>query len=163
LLIKCVSTNGLLLEKRLPDLLEDGVKAVTVTVNAPDGDVGMHIYSWVRYSGIIYHGKEAAELLITQQLRGIKAALSAGLRLKVNSVLVPGINERHMVRLARRLKEIGVPLMNIMPLIPGGRMKNLRRPTCDEIRDVRDLCTAAIPQFHRCEHCRADIIRLPSH
>jgi nitrogen fixation protein NifB len=162
-LIKCVSTNGLLLEKRLPDLIEDGVKAVTVTVNAPDGDVGMHIYSWVRYSGIIYRGKEAAEILITQQLRGIKAALSAGLRLKVNSVLVPGINERHMVRLARRLKEIGVPLMNIMPLIPGGRMKNLRRPTCDELQDVRDLCTAAIPQFHRCEQCRADVIRLPSH
>lgn len=162
-LIKCVSTNGLLLEKRLPDLLEDGVKAVTVTVNAPDGDVGMHIYSWVRYNGIIYCGKEAAELLITQQLRGIKAALSAGLRLKVNSVLVPGINERHMVRLAQRLKEIGVPLMNIMPLIPGGRMKKLRRPTCDEIRDVRDLCAAAIPQFHRCEQCRADIRRLPSH
>jgi len=160
-LIKCVSTNGLLLEERLPDLLGVGVKALTVTVNAPDGNVGMHIYSWVRYGGTVYRGKEAAEILIAQQLRGIKAALSAGLRLKVNSVLVPGINDAHMDRLAGRLKEIGVPLMNIMPLIPGGRMKDLRRPTCDEIRDVRDSCAAVIPQFHRCEQCRADVIRLP--
>jgi len=160
-LMKCVSTNGLLLEERLPDLLAVGVKALTVTVNAPDGEVGMHIYSWVRYGGIIYRGKEAAEILITKQLRGIKAALSAGLRLKVNSVLVPGINDAHMVRLAARLKKISVPLMNIMPLIPGGKMKDLRHPTCDEIRDVRNLCAAAIPQFHRCEQCRADVIRLP--
>jgi nitrogen fixation protein NifB len=162
-LTKCVSTNGLLLEERLPDLVEVGVKALTVTVNAPDSIVGTNIYSWVRYHGVVYRGKEAADILLERQFHGIKAALSAGLRLKVNCVLVPGINDSHMVRLARLLRNAGVPLMNIMPLIPGGQMKDLRAPTCDEIRGARDACSALVTQFRRCEQCRADIIRMPRH
>ncbi len=160
-LIKCVSTNGLLLEERLADLIGAGVKALTVTVNAPDSLVGAGIYSWVRYHGVIYYGQEAAGILLGRQLRGIKAALSAGLRLKVNCVLVPGVNDSHLVNLARLLNAIGVPLMNIVPLIPGGNMENLRAPTCQELQDARDGCSAFVPQFRRCEQCRADVIRLP--
>lgn len=162
-LTKCVSTNGLLLEERLPDLVEVGVKALTMTVNATDSAVGGSIYSWVRYHGVLYRGKEAAGVLLERQLRGIKAALSAGLRLKVNCVLVPGINDSHVVMLARLLRDEGVSLMNIMPLIPGGKMKSLRAPTCEETRNARDICAAFVPQFRRCEQCRADIVRMPSH
>ena len=59
-LLKCISTNGLLLEDRLPQVLEVGIRALTVTVNAPDSSVGKHIYSWVKYQGTIYRGEEAA-------------------------------------------------------------------------------------------------------
>lgn len=160
-LMKCVSSNGLLLEKTLPQLIEVGVSALTVTVNAPDGEVGRQIYCWARYDGAIYRGQQAAEILIEQQQRGIRAAIKAGLTLKVNSVLIPGINDQHMRRLACQLRELGVRLMNIMPLIPGGQMADRRPPTCDELRQVQEDCEDIVPQFRLCEQCRADVVRFP--
>ncbi len=160
-ILKCISTNGLLLEDMLPQVLEVGIRALTVTVNAPDSSVGKDIYSWVKYEGTIYRGEEAATLLITKQFNGIRNALDAGLSVKVNTVLIPGVNDQHMVKLALQLREAGVRLMNIMSLIPSGKMKDLRAPTCDELRKARRACEQIIPQFYRCEHCRADVVYLP--
>jgi len=160
-LVKCISTNGLLLEDKLPELIAAGVRALTVTVNAPDGGVGKHIYSWVKYQGTTYRGEVAAEVLLTGQLRGIRQALEAGLGLKVNTVLIPGVNDQSMVKLACRLREAGVRLMNIMPLIPSGPMRGYRAPTCDELRQARRDCEEIVPQFYRCEQCRADVVYLP--
>jgi len=160
-LLKCISTNGLILEDRLPQVLEVGIRALTVTVNAPDSSVGKDIYSWVKYQGTIYRGEEAAALLITKQFSGIRKALDAGLSVKVNTVLIPGVNDQHIVKLAFRLRQAGVKLMNIMPLIPSGKMKNHPPPTCDELRKARRDCEEIIPQFYRCEQCRADVVYLP--
>ena len=160
-ILKCISTNGLLLEDRLPQVLEVGIGALTVTVNAPDSSVGKDIYSWAKYQGTIYRGEEAATLLITKQFSSIRKALDAGLSVKVNTVFIPGINDRRMVKLALCLREAGVRLMNIMPLIPSGKMKNYRAPTCDELRETRRDCQEIIPQFYRCEQCRADVVYLP--
>ncbi len=156
-----ISTNGLALEDRLPQILEVGIRALTVTVNAPGSDIGKHIYSWVRYRGRIYQGQEAGQVLLASQLCGIKKALDVGLSLKVNTVLIPEVNDRHMVELALRLRETGVRLMNIMPLIPSGKMKNHRAPTCDELRETRRDCEKIVPQFYRCKQCRADVVYLP--
>jgi nitrogen fixation protein NifB len=161
-LILCASTNGLLLEEKLPLLLEAGVQTLTVTVNAPDGEVGEQIYGWARYKGRTHRGRQAADLLIDRQMRGIRAALAAGLAVKVNTVLVPGVNDRHVERLAQRLCALGVHLMNVMPLIPGGKMSDRRPPTCKELRQAREACAAWVPQFGKCEQCRADVIRFPS-
>ncbi len=160
-LLKCVSTNGLLLTGAIPRLVEVGVRALTVTVNAPDSQVGAQIYLWVRQGGLVLRGQAASEVLIRSQMDGIRAALEAGLAVKVNTVLIPGVNDHGMVRLACRLNGLGVRLMNIMPLIPCGLMKDRRPPTCEELRKVRSDCEAAVPQFRRCEQCSADVIRFP--
>ena len=160
-LLKCISTNGLLLEESLPRLLQVGVTALTVTINAPDGQVGQEIYCWVRHQGAIYRGPEAAELLIASQMRGVRAALEAGLAVKVNAVLIPDVNDAHMVRLARRLAELGVLLMNIMPLIPCGRMVDRRAPTCDELHMAQNACEQLVPQFRSCSQCSADVVCFP--
>jgi len=160
-ILKCISTNGLLLGEKLSQILAAGISAVTVTVNAPDSAVGKFIYSWVRYQGTIYRGQEAAEVLISSQLHGIKMAIDAGLSLKVNTVLIPGVNDTHLVRLASLLRETGVSLMNIIPLFSAGRMRDYRAPTCDELRWTRQACGVVIPQFYRCEQCRADVVYLP--
>ncbi len=160
-LVKCLSTNGLRLEEALPHLLQVGVRALTVTLNAVDPAVGERIYAWVRYGGRLYRGREAAELLLERQLAGIQAALAAGLPVKVNTVLIPGVNDIHLPELAQRLAHLGVPLMNVMPLIPAGRMRERRAPTCDELRAARDACEVHLPQFRRCEQCRADVVALP--
>ncbi len=158
----CLCTNGLQLEDKLEEIIYAGVRALTVTVNAANSSVGKDIYSWVKHKGIIYRDEEAAALLISKQFSGIDATLRAGISVKVNTVLIPGINDRHIKKLATRLRETGVGLMNIMPLIPSGKMKNHRAPTCDELREIRKDCEEIIPQFHSCEQCRADVIYLPS-
>ncbi len=160
-LTKCVSSNGLMLEERLPLLLEVGVEALTVTVNSVDAEVGERVYAWVRHDGVVYRGCEAAEVLIAAQARGVQAAFEAGLAVKVNTVLIPGVNDRHVVDVARRLRELGVRLMNLMPLIPGGRMRDLHAPTCEELRRARLACGEEIQQFRACEQCRADVVRFP--
>jgi len=157
----CLCTNGLLLEDRLEAITDAGVRALTVTVNAADSTVGKDIYSRVKYRGTIYRGEEAAVLLIAKQFGGISKALRAGLVVKVNTVLIPGVNDRHMIKLSKRLRETGVGLMNIVPLIPSGKMKDLRAPTCDELKEARRICGEIIPQFYRCEQCRADVVYLP--
>jgi len=160
-IVNCLCTNGLLLEDRLEAMAGAGVSALTVTVNAADSRVGKHIYSWVKYQGTIYRGEEAAALLITRQFSGIRKAIAAGFSIKVNTVLIPGVNDEHMMKLALRLREAGVSLMNIMPLIPSGKMKHYRAPTCDELRKTRQDCEEVVPQFYRCEQCRADVVYLP--
>jgi len=160
-IVGCLCTNGLLLEDKLEAIADTGVRALTVTVNAPDSSIGKNIYSWVKYQGTVYRGEEAAALLITKQFSGIRKALDAGLPVKVNTVLIPGVNDQHMMELALRLRETGVRLMNIMPLIPSGKMRNHRVPTCDELITARQNCEEILPQFYRCEQCRADVVYLP--
>ena len=160
-LTTCVSSNGLLLAEMLPALIAAGVTALTVTVNAADAEVGQHIYRWVHYHGETYRGREGAELLIERQFAGIRAALAGGLAVKVNCVLIPGVNADTMTLLAIHLRDCGVRLLNIMPLIPGGDLANWPAPTCDELRQLRDRCAPFVAQFRRCEHCRADVQRFP--
>jgi nitrogen fixation protein NifB len=160
-LFKCLSTNGLLLEQKLPQLLKVGLRTLTVTVNAVDGVVGEQIYLWVRHKGQILRGREAVEILIASQMRGIRAALDAGLVVKANTVLIPGVNDGQVTTLAQRLQELGVHLMNIMPLIPCGQMKARRRPTPGELQSARLACAELLPQFRKCEQCSADVVRFP--
>ena len=160
-LLKCMSTNGLLLEDKLAEVVSVGIRTLTVTINAVDSQVGKGIYSWIRYRGNVYRGEEAARLLIAKQFSGIRKAVDAGLTIKVNTVLIPGINDGQMSKIARGIKEVGVKLMNIMPLVPSGKMKNRPPPTCNELRKAQRECAKIIPQFHHCEQCRADVVYLP--
>ena len=160
-LMKCVSSNGLRLQERLQEMLSVGITSLTVTVNAVDPEVGQRIYEWVRYEDATYRGREAAEVLIKNQWAGIRDALVAGLAVKVNTVLIPGINDQHVREIASRLRQAGVGLMNLMPLLPAGRMSDRRAPTCEELQAARSACEVLVPQFRRCEHCRADIVYMP--
>ena len=100
-LIKCMSTNGLLLPKYADKLAELGVNSVTVTINAVDPDIAEEIYSFIKYEGKVYKGLEAAEILIKNQLEGVEKAAANGLVVKVNSVLIPGLNDEHIVEIAK--------------------------------------------------------------
>ena len=93
-----------------------------VTVNAVDPEIGKDIYAFVQYEGKIYKGKEGAEILLKNQLEGIKKVTDLGVIVKVNSVLIPGLNDEHIVEIAKKVKECGASLMNVLPLIPLNKM-----------------------------------------
>lgn len=158
----CLSTNGLNLPQNVDRLKSLNVRFITVTVNAIDPQIGAKIYDFVHYQGRNYHGVEAAEILLTKQQEGIKRAAQAGMLVKVNSVLIPGINADHLPAVAKKAKELGAYIINILPLIPvpGTRFESVPAPTAKQRKDLQDLCEVDIRQMRHCRQCRADAIGL---
>ena len=158
-LIKCLSTNGLLLPKYAKKLADLNLKTITVTVNAVKPEILKEIVDWVYYDGKVYKEEEGAKILIKNQIEGIKKAYDLDLIVKINTVLIPEINLNHVIEIAKTFKDIAY-LQNIIPLIPIYKMENLRRPTCEEISRVRDECEEYLQQFRACQQCRADAVGL---
>ncbi|HML04683.1 MAG TPA: radical SAM protein [Methanobacterium sp.] len=160
-LIKCMSTNGLLLPDKADLLAELKINTITVTVNAIDPEIGKEIYSGVFYDGKLYKGKEAFEILVKNQLEGIEKISEKGIVVKVNAVLIPGINDKHIIDIAKAVKERGASLTNVLPLIPLNKFKDIPKPGCNEISEVRDQVEEIIPVFRACTQCRADAYGIP--
>ena len=160
-LVRCVASNGLLLAEKADELKELGVNTATVTINSIDPEVGGKIYSWVRYNGTTYKEEEGAKILIKNQLKGVEKASENGLVVKINTVLIPDINMGQIKEIAKQTYERGAVLMNIIPMIPLYKFENLEPPTCDDLKEARDLATEYLPQFRLCRQCRADAIGVP--
>ncbi|MDA8336188.1 MAG: radical SAM protein [Peptococcaceae bacterium] len=154
--VKCVSTNGLLLEQSLPALRAAGVRTVTVTVNAVSAAAGAMIYQYALLGEEVYRGKEAAGLLWERQRRGIRLAASMGLAVKVNSVLIPGVNEGEMPLIAGQVKAAGAQIMNVIPMIPQGAFVMMPAPTAGQVGELRRKLDPVISQMTHCQRCRAD-------
>ncbi|WP_077610419.1 radical SAM protein [Clostridium sp. Marseille-P2415] len=157
-LIKCMSTNGLLLYERADEIIEIGVESVTVTVNAVDPEIEAKLNRWIVYHGNVYEGARAAEILIENQLKGIKRIADAGITVKVNTVLVPNINGEHIEDIAKAVKEAGASIYNIIPLIPQSDLSDETAPVCREIDEARTAAGKYIDVFRHCQHCRADAV-----
>ncbi len=157
-LMRCLSTNGLLLPDRIDEIEELGVGTVTVTLNAVDPAVGKEIYSFVNYRGKKYEGQEAAEVLLKNQLKGIEEAVKRKILVKVNTVLVPGVNDQHVVEVAKKAAELGVYMQNIIPLIPQFKFAHIKPPTPQEKRAIQEKCSEFVKEMTHCRHCRADAI-----
>jgi len=155
-LIKCMSTNGLLLPEKI-DLLHDlDLHSLTVTVNALDPEVGARIYGHILYRGRKYAGIEAARILIANQMEGLERAAGYGMTIKVNTVLIPGTNDDQVPIIARKVRELGAFVMNVMPLIPQADFADVVPATPVEMEVVRKANELIIGQFRHCRQCRAD-------
>jgi len=155
-LVLCLSTNGLLLTDRLEDIVRAGVKSITITINAVAPEVGEKVYSWVRYQGVKYHGRAAADLLTFNQWRGLCNAVDAGLVVKINTVYIPGVNDDEIPYIAWLAGRRGADLHNIIPLIPQAEFEHLHRPTREMIHAMRERCGKHMTQMTHCKQCRAD-------
>lgn len=160
-LVKCMSTNGLLLEEKAEAVIEAGIDSLTVTVNAVDPEIEAQLNNGIVYHGTHYTGVEAAEILIRNQLAGIRKVSQAGITIKVNTVLVPGINDHHIEAVARTVREAGASIYNIIPLIPQHELAACRAPSCLEIDGSRQKAEQYIDVFRHCQRCRADAIGIP--
>ncbi|MEN6592840.1 MAG: radical SAM protein [Methanobacterium sp.] len=160
-LIKCISTNGLLLPDKADELAEININSITVTVNAIDPEIGKQIYSLAIHHGKVYDKEEAFDVISKNQLEGIKLISEKEIVVKINSVLIPGLNDEHIVDIARKVKAQGASLMNVIPLIPLYKFKDTPRPDCMALSTVRDAVEEIIPVFRACTQCRADAYGVP--
>jgi nitrogen fixation protein NifB len=157
-LMRCLSTNGLLLPDRMDDISALGIGTVTVTLNAVDPAIGKDIYSFVNYQGKTYRGEEGAAILLEHQLEGIREALKRRILVKVNTVLIPTVNDKHIVDIAKEVGEMGVYIQNILPLIPQYKFAHIAPPTPKEKKQMQEKCRAYLMQMIHCRQCRADAI-----
>ncbi|TWH47623.1 nitrogenase cofactor biosynthesis protein NifB [Sporomusa sp. KB1] len=158
----CLSTNGLLLPKYASEIVALGIRHVTVTVNTLEPAIGAKIYKFVSYQGKHYVGSQAAELLLANQLAGIEYLVQHGVLVKINIVMIKGINDRDIPAVVKKVKALGVFVTNIMPLIPapGSAFEHLPQTSMKELNALRNVCQLDIHQMRHCQQCRADAIGL---
>lgn len=156
----CLSTNGLMLPRYAKELIALSVSHITVTVNAADDETGARIYAYVDYDGVRYTGRQAASLLRKNQFEGIRMLSHAGVVVKVNIVLIKGINEEQIKSIVTEVKACGASITNIMQLIPveGTAFENLELVSNKELNSVRRACEKILPQMYHCKQCRADAV-----
>ncbi|MCX6693002.1 MAG: nitrogenase cofactor biosynthesis protein NifB [Methanomicrobiales archaeon] len=156
--IKCISTNGLLLPEKIDLLQEYDVGNITVTLNAIDPAIGAKIYEFINYHGTRYQGIEGARVLLENQLKGIEMAVARKMIVKVNTVYIPGVNDDHIPAIAKKVGEMGVYTFNVIPLIAQYKFANITPPTPEMKRKMQDSCAQYVRQMRHCQRCRADAI-----
>ena len=162
----CLSTNGLMLPDYVDRIVALNVDHVTITINMVDPNVGAKIYPWVFYNHKRYTGVEASRILSERQLLGLEMLSARGILCKVNSVMIPGINDQHLVAVNKAVKSRGAFLHNIMPLISAPEhgtffgLNGQRGPTAQELKLLQDSCEGEMNMMRHCRQCRADAVGL---
>jgi len=157
----CLSTNGLLLESTLSELLELRIRTISVSMSAISPMTSWLIYKWIDYHGTHFSGSEIGDKMVSRQLKGIRAASEAGIHVKINTILMKGINDTELEQLAYSLKIAGAELQNIIPLVPCFSELNRFQPSNLDLRTARLNCSRYIQQFHHCAMCRSDVVGIP--
>ncbi len=161
-LLFCLSSNGMGILPYLDDIAELGVSHVTITISAVDPKIGAKLYSWVKDGNVVYRGEQGAEVLLERQLAAIKGLKERGIIVKINSIVVPGINEDHLVEVARVVSELGADIQNMIPLKPTADtlFANVKEPGHEIIGPLRKEAGKVIDQMTHCKRCRADAVGL---
>jgi cyclic pyranopterin phosphate synthase len=91
-----ITTNGYLLEKKLSELKEAGLKRITVSLDAIDNE--------------IFGKLNGRALSVDKVLDGIQAAKSEGFFVKINTVVQKGINDSQIIPLLEYFAPHSIPI-----------------------------------------------------
>lgn len=118
-----VTTNGSQLRRFAEDLYACGVRRINVSLDTLDPDKFSRITRWGR---------------LGQVLEGIDSALSAGLRVKINTVALKGFNEDELESLIEWCagKGLDITFIEVMPMGDIGNENRIGQYW--SIRDVRE-------------------------
>lgn len=160
--ILCLSTNGLGIAPHIAEMARLKVTHVTVTITAVDPEIVAKVYAWVRWDKKVYRGLDAGTLMIRKQLEAVRLIKEAGMIAKINTILMPGINDGHISEVARTVASLGADVMNIIPMIPveGAAFADLPEPDRASVTRSRLLAGEHIRQMLHCARCRSDAVGL---
>jgi nitrogen fixation protein NifB len=154
----CLATNGLGLPDYIDQIAELNISHVTITVNAIDPGIGAKIYAWVRFGPKVYRGPDGARLLLQRQTESIRLLKEKGLTVKINTVIIPGVNDNHAAEVAAYTAQLGADVQNCIPMlhVEGSAFEHIPPAPMENIRAQRILAGKHIPQMSHCARCRAD-------
>ncbi|BAP18214.1 nitrogenase cofactor biosynthesis protein NifB [cyanobacterium endosymbiont of Epithemia turgida] len=162
----CLSSNGLMLTEYIDKIKELKIDHVTLTINMIDPEIGEKIYPWVRYNRKRYKGIEGVRILHEKQMEALEALREADILCKVNSVMIPGVNDQHLAEVNKVIRSKGAFIHNIMPLISAPEhgthfgLTGQRGPSPKELKAVQDSCSGNMRMMRHCRQCRADAVGL---
>ena len=161
-MILCLSSNGLGIGPHIDNLAALEVSHVTITLTAIDPEIGARIYAWIRDGRRPLRGLDAAKLLLERQLEAIRRLKEAGIVVKINSILMPGVNDTHIHDIAKTVAGLGADIMNVMAFLPvkGAAFEDLAPPDNLSVIRTRLQCGQLLPQMTHCARCRADAVGL---
>jgi len=154
----CLSSNGLNIIPYIASFKSIGVTHVTLTINAVDPFIGKDIYSWVRTNKKVYRGEEGASILLEEQLTAILLLKKQGITVKINSIILPGINDFHFSDIAAKVKSLGADVMNCIPVYPNKDtvFSGIENPDTNMISSTRKAASMNMKLMTHCARCRAD-------
>ena len=154
----CIATNGLNILSYIDELAELKVSHVTITLNAVDPEIGSKIYAWARDNKKIYRGIEAAKLLLDRQKAAIKQLVKKNILVKVNYIVVPGINDSCIEEAAKEVAHLGAEMFNPMPMFPveDTPFEFLGSPEKNLMHRIKEKCATHINIMQHCNRCRSD-------
>jgi nitrogen fixation protein NifB len=81
---------------------------------------------------------------------------------KINTIIVPGVNDEHVPEIARRVAELGADVANCVPLYPveGTEFGSVTPPSPDRVAAIRAEVRRHLPTMEHCTRCRADAVGL---
>lgn len=160
--ILCVSSNGMEIFPYIKALADIKVSHVTITVCAVDPEIGKKIYRWVRDGKVVYRGLQAARLLYRRQIAAIEELKRNDITVKVNCIVIPGVNDHHVVEVARVMKTLGVDLLNCMAMFPNVStpFADVPQPDKKQMAEIQTEAENYLPQMRHCTRCRADAVGL---
>lgn len=158
----CLASNGLHIGPYIEEIIALEVTHVTITINAVDPVIGALVYKWVRDGDGPLKGEAGAALMIERQLEAVGRLAQAGVLVKVNSIVIPGINDTHIPEIARVTKSLGATIMNCIPLCPveDTAFQDLDEPDGIMMARVRLQSGQNLSQMTHCARCRADAVGL---
>ncbi|WP_310438953.1 GTP 3',8-cyclase MoaA [Sulfuricurvum sp.] len=116
-----LTTNGFLLPAIAAKLKQAGLKRINVSLDSLDSDIARHI---------------AQKEVLEPVLRGIDAALEAGLNVKINSVILKNINEHEIVQLFEFARSHGAQIRYIEYMENSFANSSVKGLKSQEILDV---------------------------
>lgn len=157
-MLLCVASNGLNVLPYIQELPKLNLSHITITINTIDPALVPKIYSWMRYEKRLRKSEEAALYFIETQQEVIRRLKQIGIVVKVNTIIIPGINDHHIVGLAKTMAHLGVDILNCIPFYRNKDtvFENIEEPSLQMISDIRNQAKQYIPQMSHCQRCRAD-------
>jgi nitrogen fixation protein NifB len=141
-MLLCVASNGLGVLPHVDAIAELNVSHVTVKR--------------------VYRGVAGASVLWERQKAAIVALKERGVTVKINTIVIPGVNDHHVPAIAKTMAELGADIANCVPLYPVADtpFAAIPSPTHEEIVALRGKVAEYVPIMEHCTRCRADAVGL---
>ena len=97
---------------------------------------------------------------------GLEMLTARGILTKINSVMIPGVNDEHLIEVNKWVKQRGAFLHNVMPLISDPAhgthygLTGQRGPNAMELKALQDRLEGGAKLMRHCRQCRADAVGL---
>jgi nitrogen fixation protein NifB len=95
-------------------------------------------------------------------LTAIRELKARHILVKINTIIMPGINDRHIVEVAKTVANLGADIFNAIPLYRNleSAFAHIPTPSKALVAQIRHETANYLPQMHHCTRCRADAVGL---